>query len=408
MPVSLPIQQQKHQQRKHAKPKPNVATNGNATLCSSSPSLDGSRSSLLRTAAAATSTSPSKSSNNRNSSIGTGNYHGPGIDTGLGNVDAADIRDSAGAFTAGGPLADVDAVQGLVSGATVRFNDSAALRLRRRAMIVWEQGAPQRVLIVKKPVPAAAQLLADMAQWLQQHGLQVYVESSVWEEEFPDYLPFDAAATRVDFAITLGGDGTVLHLASLFKEDVPLPPVMCFAMGTLGFLTPFDANHFRNCLTRVLGANQEPVYCTLRTRKRCALLDNGGKQLRVHHILNECTIDRGAFPSSVQLEIYIDGSFVTSAEADGLIIATPSGSTAYSMSAGGSMVAPSVPCTLITPLSPHSLSFRPLIIPETAHLFVRLAPDARSHARWAYYCVIVDMLSLAHMHIMPCQTSHFA
>lgn len=90
---------------------------------------------------------------------------------------------------------------------------------------------------------------------------------------------------------------------------------------------------------------------------------------------------RGSFPGTVQLEIYIDGAFVTVAEADGLVIATPSGSTAYSMSAGGAMVAPSVPCTLITPLSPHSLSFRPLIIPESSSLSIRLPSSARSHAR---------------------------
>lgn len=279
---------------------------------------------------------------------------------------------------------DADAVRGLVYGATVRFSDSAALRLRRRAMVVWEESGPHKVLIVKKPVAAAATTLRDMATWLQKRGLQVFVERSVHATEFPDLEPFDPSVTQVDFAITLGGDGTVLHLASLFAEDAPLPPVMCFAMGTLGFLTPFDAAQFRSCLARVLAANRKPLYCTLRTRKRCAVLDADGKLRRVHHILNECVVDRGAFPSSVYLELYIDGSFVTAAEADGLIIATPSGSTAYSMSAGGSMVAPSVPCTLITPLSPHSLSFRPLIIPENADLMIRLPENARSHARASF------------------------
>ena len=75
--------------------------------------------------------------------------------------------------------------------------------------------------------------------------------------------------TEVDFCVSLGGDGTVLHLTSLFAEDSPLPPVVSFAMGTLGFLTPFDVSDFENCLTRVLEANTHPVYCTLRTRKRC-------------------------------------------------------------------------------------------------------------------------------------------
>jgi len=75
--------------------------------------------------------------------------------------------------------------------------------------------------------------------------------------------------TDVDFCISLGGDGTVLHLTSLFVEDTPLPPVISFSMGTLGFLTPFDAGDFKPCLGRVLAANQDPVFCTLRTRKRC-------------------------------------------------------------------------------------------------------------------------------------------
>ena len=71
----------------------------------------------------------------------------------------------------------------------------------------------------------------------------------------------------MDFCVTLGGDGTVLHLTSLFTEDEPLPPVISFAMGTLGFLTPFDASNFEACLTRVLA--DTPMDCTLRTRKRC-------------------------------------------------------------------------------------------------------------------------------------------
>eukprot|EP00775_Hariotina_reticulata_P003609 gene3609-3873_t len=196
--------------------------------------------------------------------------------------------------------AECESESGLIYGATVRFSDSAALRLRRRAMVVWDKGGPQRVLIVKKPVPAASAVLLEMASWLEQRGLQVFVERSVHEGDFPQYPAFDPGVTQVDFAITLGGDGTVLY---------------------------------KLCLNRALAADSMPLYCTLRTRKRCEVLDDKGQQMRVYHILNETVIDRGASPSSVHLEIYVDGSFVTVAEADGLIIATPSGSTAYSMSA---------------------------------------------------------------------------
>lgn len=85
----------------------------------------------------------------------------------------------------------------------------------------------------------------------------------------PQTDPALQSHAAVDFCISLGGDGTVLHLTSLFVEDTPLPPVMSFSMGTLGFLTPFDVGEFVPCLQRVLRANEDPVFCTLRTRKRC-------------------------------------------------------------------------------------------------------------------------------------------
>ena len=130
---------------------------------------------------------------------------------------------------------------------------------------------------------------------LQKQGLQVLVERGVHHTEFQEFdifepeqhgapleprarTPLGSAAlcsparAAVDLGVTLGGDGTVLHLASLFTEDVPLPPVVSFAMGTLGFLTPFDVDDFISILNRVLDANSNHVYCTLRTRKRCEVL----------------------------------------------------------------------------------------------------------------------------------------
>lgn len=112
-----------------------------------------------------------------------------------------------------------------------------------------------------------------------------------------------------DFCVTLGGDGTVLSLASLFDVDgVPLPPVLSFAMGTLGFLTPFDARSAVPALAALLSANESPVYCTLRTRKICSVLDAAGNpQGPPRHVLNECLIDRGSSPAIVALEVVVDG-----------------------------------------------------------------------------------------------------
>ncbi|GLI59240.1 hypothetical protein VaNZ11_001086 [Volvox africanus] len=283
---------------------------------------------------------------------------------------------------------DSDAFEtGIIRGAAVKYNDSAALRLRRRALIKWQPGAPSKVLIVKKPKnPAASAKLQEIGLWLRSRGIEVFVERVVWATECKqDFSIFDPHANRhdIDFCISLGGDGTVLYLTSLFEEDEPLPPVLCFAMGTLGFLTPFDAANYEATLERVLDTNSQPLYCTLRTRKRCEVVYDGRLEA-VHHVLNECVLDRGAFPGAVLLEIFVDGSYLTNVEADGLIISTPSGSTAYSMSAGGPVVAPSVPCTVFTPIAPLSLSFRPVVIPESSSICVHLPTCARSHARASF------------------------
>eukprot|EP00884_Botryococcus_braunii_P019601 jgi/Botrbrau1/6324/Bobra.0339s0032.1 len=268
-----------------------------------------------------------------------------------------------------------------VRGADLAFADFSVLQLQRRALLQWQKGRPRSVFLVKKPNSAQASLkLGEMAAWLESQGLRVYVERPVHRTEFPFLPVWDPSGQELDLCITLGGDGTVLHLASLFKEDEPLPPCLAFAMGTLGFLTPFDVEDYKATLTRVLNPQSTAVFCTLRARKRCEVYW-GGQLQRVHHVLNECLIDRGASPTMVLLECYIDGHHITTVQADGLIIATPSGSTAYSLSAGGPMVSPSVPCTLLTPIAPHSLSFRPLVVPETSSIEVHLPPQSRSHAR---------------------------
>ncbi|GFR45561.1 hypothetical protein Agub_g6955 [Astrephomene gubernaculifera] len=275
---------------------------------------------------------------------------------------------------------------GIIRGASVKYNDSAALQLRRRALLQWQSGSPSRVLIIKKPRnPAASAKMREMGQWLAARGVQVFVERVVWATEFKEFNVFDPRVNRhdIDFCITLGGDGTVLYMTSLFEEDEPLPPTLCFAMGSLGFLTPFDAATFAPTLERVLDTSRTPLHCTLRTRKRCEVVYDGRLEA-VHHVLNECVLDRGSFPGAVLLEIFVDGSYVSNVEADGLIISTPSGSTAYSMSAGGPVVAPSVPCTVLTPIAPLSLSFRPVVLPESSSLCVHLPTCARSHARASF------------------------
>lgn len=284
--------------------------------------------------------------------------------------------------------------------------------LHRRALLTWTHGPPTSALLVKKAGDAAAAAATRrLADWLSARGVAVYAERAVVATEFPDLLPFtpgpggvgeggrgrgnDAAPPTVpsptpDFCVTLGGDGTVLRLASLFAGDEPLPPVVALAMGSLGFLTPFDAGAAEAVLASVLaaghgGGEDSAVYCTLRTRKACVVVKADGSPASPPRlVLNECLLDRGASPAMVTFDLDVDGAPVTRVEADGVIVASPSGSTAYSLSAGGPMVAPSVPCTLVTPVAPHSLSFRPLVLPEAAVVRLSLPASSRAAARVSF------------------------
>ena len=275
--------------------------------------------------------------------------------------------------------------------------------LHRRALLAWTTPPSSALLVKKAGDRAAAAAMRRVADFLSSRGVTVFAERAVVATEFPDLTPFlpeggtddDEGGRSGDggspaFCVTLGGDGTVLRVASLFARDTPLPPVVPLAMGSLGFLTPFDAANAEAILTTILdagggGTTSSPVFCTLRTRRACRVLAPDGSHAGPPRlVLNECLIDRGASPSMVTLDVSIDGAPVTRVEADGVIVATPSGSTAYNLSSGGPLVSPSVPCTLVTPVAPHSLSFRPVVLPEAAEIELSLPARSRATARVSF------------------------
>lgn len=182
-----------------------------------------------------------------------------------------------------------------------------------------------------------------------------------------------------DLVITLGGDGTVLYVSSMFQKVVP--PVMSFSLGSLGFLTNFQFEEFREKMNDVIDAG---VKACLRMRFTCRVHTSDGKLLTEQQVLNEVVIDRGPSPFVTNLELYGDGSLLTVAQADGLIIATPTGSTAYSLSAGGSLVHPGVSAISVTPICPHTLSFRPILLPDGMFLKVKV-PDLLRLTAWASF-----------------------
>lgn len=182
-----------------------------------------------------------------------------------------------------------------------------------------------------------------------------------------------------DLVVTLGGDGTVLYVSNIFQRIVP--PVISFSLGSLGFLTNFEFAQFRDTMTGLL---ESGVRAYLRMRLTCRVHKANGALVCEQQVLNELVVDRGPSPYVTQLELYGDGSLLTVAQADGLIIATPTGSTAYSLSAGGSLVHPAVSAISITPICPHTLSFRPILLPDGMFLKVKVPKSSRATA-WASF-----------------------
>jgi len=179
---------------------------------------------------------------------------------------------------------------------------------------------------------------------------------------------------EIDLAVTLGGDGTLLYASD--KYPALTSPCISFNLGSLGFLAPFDFTNFKDDLTMLLNGEMKAM---MRSRLQGKFVDTTSSEHteEIHTALNEVVVDRGTCNSVSRLEFYLNDQFVTEVVADGLIISTGTGSTAYSLSAGASMVHPLVPAILVTPICPHSLSFRPIIVPIGSTLSIKLAKEAR-------------------------------
>ncbi|OXV07469.1 hypothetical protein Egran_04764 [Elaphomyces granulatus] len=211
-----------------------------------------------------------------------------------------------------------------------------------------------------------------------------------------------------DFVVTLGGDGTVLYTSWLFQRTVP--PVLSFALGSLGFLTKFDYNDFRSTLTN---AFRDGVVISLRLRFECTVMRSNhhekcqegsaakrdlveeliGEEIgdrlthtpdKVFEILNDVVVERGPNPTMSSIELFGDDEHFTTVQADGICISTPTGSTAYNLAAGGALSHPENPVILVTAICAHTLSFRPIILPDTVVLRMGVPYDARTTS-WASF-----------------------
>jgi NAD+ kinase len=216
--------------------------------------------------------------------------------------------------------------------------------------------------IVSKPnSPAAGALVSKLIEWLRNRGIAVRID-----EETGFYaggvagLPREQVPETSDLVIVLGGDGTLLSAArAIGRREIPLFPVN---LGGLGFLTAITVDELYPELERALRGEHRIAKRKLMT----AEVVRGGEVVASFDALNDAVLTKSSIARIIDLDTYVDEQFVCAYKADGLIIATPTGSTAYSLSAGGPIIFPSVPAICLTPICPHMLTNRPVLVPETS------------------------------------------
>ena len=232
--------------------------------------------------------------------------------------------------------------------------------------------------IISRPArPEVGQIVPDLLTWLGKHGYRVIVdpETARYTSGQQEVVPRAQMSSKsLDLVVVLGGDGTLLSAARVTAAaDVPLLGVN---LGTLGFLTevPFSSLY---SMLEAIAKGQARV--EQRTLMQCQLR-RGEAVLGSYLVFNDAVVNKTALARLNTYDLYVDKAFVSSYRADGMIVATPTGSTAYSLSAGGPILMPTVHGFVITPVAPHSLTHRPLVVPDSVEIEILL----RSQEEVAY------------------------
>ncbi len=235
----------------------------------------------------------------------------------------------------------------------------------------------KRIGIVVKPhQPDALKTVCDLVVWLSQRGISLIGGPEIEREriEHQTGCPVDEVesgqlAAQVDLILVLGGDGTMIATARMIgDQDIP---VLGINYGGLGYLAEFRIEELFTGLESILSGNY-------RLDKRVMLtveLHRGDELVTKNRVLNDVVINKSALARIIEIEAYLNQQYVNSFRADGLIVSTPTGSTAYNLSAGGPVIFPSMNAVVITPICPFTLSNRPIVVPDDATIELTLKTD---------------------------------
>ncbi len=219
--------------------------------------------------------------------------------------------------------------------------------------------------------------LSSLVEWLRSNGFDVMLDKTAAEAAGESSgLSREKAVEGADLIIVIGGDGSILRTARLLGGNAP--PLLGINTGHLGFLADVPQSDTIPALERILLKKEHLIESRMRLRPT---VFKNGEQIPMTDVLNDTVITAGPLARMVEFQIRMDGCSVGTFRADGLIVATPTGSTAYSLSAGGPLVLQGLNVMLVNPICPHTLSNRPIIVPADSEIEVAIFPDTETQDR---------------------------
>jgi NAD+ kinase len=234
--------------------------------------------------------------------------------------------------------------------------------------------------ITSKPKkPEVREIVPPLLHWLHERSIHVLIdkETNSSLDNSEKCVTRNEMPSRVELIIVLGGDGTLLATARVLnRKPVPL---LAVNLGGLGFLTVITRDELFPTLERVLAGD-------FRTERRVQIeseVIRAGEVISSFLALNDVVLNKGAIARVLDFDVSVDGQFISTYKADGLIVSTPTGSTAYSLAAGGPVITPSVEAFIVTPICAHTLTNRPIVLPDSAQIEV----EVKSHRESVYLTV---------------------
>jgi len=223
-------------------------------------------------------------------------------------------------------------------------------------------------LCLKAGQAQAAEMVRELASWLRNRGVEVFAEeyAAGWIDS--PALPLREVVSHVDLMVVLGGDGTLIGVARAIGKSAV--PILGVNLGTLGFLTEISREELYPALESLF-AGELSIVPRMRLDVDVVRHD---QEVAQYLALNDVVIAKTALARMIDLEARVGGAIVTTYHADGLIVSTPTGSTAYSLSAGGPIVFPGIHALLLTPICPHALTQRPIVLPESLEFEITVKP----------------------------------